>query len=114
MDTQRLILFFVFSFSLLLLWDSWQKEHRPPTPTIAQQGTVQATVPSPSVPAQATPAAQQKPGDVIPPNAAALAKHETVRVKTDNLIADIDLQGRSEEHTSELQSLRHLVCRLLL
>src|SRR5258705_9256246 len=24
------------------------------------------------------------------------------------------LQGRSEEHTSELQSLRHLVCRLLL
>src|SRR5258705_933109 len=24
------------------------------------------------------------------------------------------LMGRSEEHTSELQSLRHLVCRLLL
>ena len=57
MDTQRLILFFVFSFSLLLLWDSWQKEHRPPVPTIAQsaqQGPAQATVPSPSVPSQAT------------------------------------------------------------
>src|ERR1035441_10744224 len=26
----------------------------------------------------------------------------------------LDPQGRSEEHTSELQSLRHLVCRLLL
>src|ERR1035438_10604169 len=25
-----------------------------------------------------------------------------------------DTYGRSEEHTSELQSLRHLVCRLLL
>src|SRR5437899_9425907 len=25
-----------------------------------------------------------------------------------------DISGRSEEHTSELQSLRHLVCRLLL
>src|SRR5258705_13303115 len=25
-----------------------------------------------------------------------------------------ELEGRSEEHTSELQSLRHLVCRLLL
>src|SRR5436853_5196326 len=25
-----------------------------------------------------------------------------------------DVKGRSEEHTSELQSLRHLVCRLLL
>src|SRR5262245_63449176 len=26
----------------------------------------------------------------------------------------LTLTGRSEEHTSELQSLRHLVCRLLL
>src|SRR5947199_9424482 len=26
----------------------------------------------------------------------------------------IEIQARSEEHTSELQSLRHLVCRLLL
>jgi YidC/Oxa1 family membrane protein insertase len=93
MDTQRLILFFVFSFSLLLLWDAWQKEHRPPTPTIAQQGTVQVTVPSPSVQAQAMPAAQQKPGDAIPANTAAPAKRETLRVRTDNLVADVDLQG---------------------
>src|ERR1035438_4295510 len=27
---------------------------------------------------------------------------------------DLPCEGRSEEHTSELQSLRHLVCRLLL
>src|SRR5436853_4446638 len=26
----------------------------------------------------------------------------------------VEVAGRSEEHTSELQSLRHLVCRLLL
>jgi YidC/Oxa1 family membrane protein insertase len=96
MDTQRLILFFVFSFSLLLLWDAWQKEHRTPvpiSPQSAEQGAVQATVPSPSVPAQAMPAAQQKPGDAIPANAAAPARRETLRVRTDNLIADIDLQG---------------------
>src|SRR5690625_1418627 len=30
------------------------------------------------------------------------------------LIADVGLVGRSEEHTSELQSRGHLVCRLLL
>src|SRR5262245_64146737 len=30
------------------------------------------------------------------------------------LISLISIAGRSEEHTSELQSLRHLVCRLLL
>src|SRR5437899_9056764 len=29
-------------------------------------------------------------------------------------IEDITARKRSEEHTSELQSLRHLVCRLLL
>src|SRR5262245_25436980 len=29
-------------------------------------------------------------------------------------IFDVDYSERSEEHTSELQSLRHLVCRLLL
>src|SRR5258705_11595533 len=29
-------------------------------------------------------------------------------------VLDIITSGRSEEHTSELQSLRHLVCRLLL
>src|SRR5436853_2146455 len=30
------------------------------------------------------------------------------------LLGGADFGGRSEEHTSELQSLRHLVCRLLL
>jgi YidC/Oxa1 family membrane protein insertase len=96
MDTQRLILFFVFSFSLLLLWDAWQKEHRPPVQTIAQsgqQGAAPATVPSPSVPAQATPALQHKPGDATPPTNLGQEKHEKIRVRTDNLIADIDLQG---------------------
>src|SRR5258705_10838904 len=29
-------------------------------------------------------------------------------------VLDVELADRSEEHTSELQSLRHLVCRLLL
>src|SRR5262245_11655975 len=34
--------------------------------------------------------------------------------KSDSSIALADGYDRSEEHTSELQSLRHLVCRLLL
>ena len=96
MDTQRLILFFVFSFSLLLLWDAWQKDHRPPVPVAVQgakQSASQAIVPSPSVPTQATPAAAQKPGDAIPAAQAALAKSEQLTVRTDNFVADIDLQG---------------------
>src|SRR5437899_4511845 len=39
-------------------------------------------------------------------------------VDFERLVADevlqLGVQSRSEEHTSELQSLRHLVCRLLL
>jgi len=32
MDTQRLILLFIFGFSLLMLWEAWDKEHRPKPP----------------------------------------------------------------------------------
>src|SRR2546425_1710904 len=32
----------------------------------------------------------------------------------DLIVLDLKLKGRSEEHTSELQSLAYLVCRLLL
>jgi YidC/Oxa1 family membrane protein insertase len=96
MDTQRLILFFVFSFSLLLLWDAWQKEHRLPVQTVAQsgqQGAAQAKVPSADSPMLATTAPQQQAGDVIPPTKAVQGKREKLRVRTDNLVADVDLQG---------------------
>ena len=45
MDTQRLVLFFVFGFSLLMLWDAWEKEHRPKPAPQAQSA---ATVPTPA------------------------------------------------------------------
>src|SRR5258705_1345985 len=46
------------------------------------------------------------------PRAPALAHHEH-RAAVD-VLGGARLRDRSEEHTSELQSLRHLVCRLLL
>src|SRR5437016_11056668 len=36
------------------------------------------------------------------------------QLRTQNLLGAIRATGRSEEHTSELQSLTNLVCRLLL
>jgi YidC/Oxa1 family membrane protein insertase len=96
MDTQRLILFFVFSFSLLMLWEAWQKESRPPVPAAAQstqQAPAQTAVPSPTVPAQATPAPQAKPAEAIPAGAAAPARREKLSIKTDALLAEVDLQG---------------------
>ncbi|OAM51979.1 membrane protein insertase YidC [Methylovorus sp. MM2] len=38
MDTKRLILFVIFSFSILMLWDGWQRQHAPAVdPTVATQ-----------------------------------------------------------------------------
>src|SRR5438045_7040521 len=47
------------------------------------------------------------------------ARHELRRIakflySDPKLMALLGVEQRSEEHTSELQSLRHLVCRLLL
>ena len=44
MDTRRLILFVVFSFSIMMLWDSWQKKNSP-IADIGQQAQQQAQAP---------------------------------------------------------------------
>src|SRR5438045_5914164 len=45
---------------------------------------------------------------------AAINRHRYVHRPPIGRLPPIDAGARSEEHTSELQSLRHLVCRLLL
>ncbi len=86
MDNQRLILFIVFSFSLLLLWDAWQAKHAPaPAPTTA---TAPAAAPQPSqalnAPAGAPAAAPAQTG---------FAKGARAVVETDVLRATIDANG---------------------
>jgi YidC/Oxa1 family membrane protein insertase len=54
MDTQRIILLIIFSFSVLMLWEAWQREHRPPpapqetAATKAGKATTLPGVPTPS------------------------------------------------------------------
>src|SRR5690349_4291192 len=96
MDTQRLILFVIFSFSALFLWEAWQREHRPPAPTVstAKPAPADSAVPTPStpvpppVPGAAAPAALPPPPADAPPAAAT-----TIVVKTDLYTADIDSAG---------------------
>ena len=59
MDTRRIILFVIFSFSVLFLWQAWQQEHMPPPPP----------KPAASVPA-AAPGAAPPPKDVPVPSVA--------------------------------------------
>ena len=99
MDTQRLILLFIFSFSLLMLWEAWDKQSRPKpaaVPPSAQQ--------TPGVPSQPAAPEAGKPRTATVPAADAPAKGETVRVSTDLVTADIDLQGGT---LKRLELLRH-------
>jgi len=83
MDTQRLILFFVFSFSLLLLWEAWQKELRPAAPAVPASPL---SAPAPGAPATA-------PGASVVPAVNAPQSGQRVRVRTDTVVAYIDTQG---------------------
>src|SRR5712671_5838128 len=83
MDTQRLILFFVFSFSLLLLWEAWQKELRPAAPAVP---TASVSAPAPGVPATA-------PGASVVPAVNAPQSGQRVHVRTDTMAAEIDTLG---------------------
>lgn len=102
MDTQRLILFFIFGFSMLMLWDAWEKEQRPKPAPQASSG---AAVPTPVTQAPAAapagsaavPAPQAREGGAsgggVPGATAPAGKSATIEVRTDLLIAEIDTLG---------------------
>ena len=91
MDQRRLILFLIFSFSLVMLWDGWIKQNQPPA---AQQqaaagntAPVDGAVPTPTL--SATPGQPVVPGEQT---AQAAAAPRTV-VETDLLRAEVSAQG---------------------
>jgi len=95
MDNRRLILLLVFSFSLIMLWDAWQRQGAPKsaTTTIAttvSTGTPAGTVPTPTFPTAGTggaPAAVPASVALSAPGAA------SAKIKTDLYVADISSQG---------------------
>jgi YidC/Oxa1 family membrane protein insertase len=107
MDTQRLVLLFVFCFSLFFLLDGWQKDRQPP---VTQKG-----------PAATAPAANANLGDIPAPSAPLVDKDKTtaaavpagaapvvgerVRVETSTMVAEIDTAG-GELVTVELRKHR--------
>jgi YidC/Oxa1 family membrane protein insertase len=100
MDTQRLILLFIFGFSLLMLWEAWERDHRPkPAPTPVTQ---QAVPSAPGGQQAAAPGAARSAPTV--PAAATAAKGELVRITTDLVVADIDTLGGT---IKRLELLRH-------
>ncbi len=86
MDNQRLILFIVFSFSLLLLWEAWQDKNAPvpPAPSATTAPATGAPTPSEALKATAPPATTPSTG---------FGKGPRAIVETDVLRATIDANG---------------------
>lgn len=91
MDTQKIVLFVVMSFALLVLWDEWQKEHAPHPPVApVKQTTTQSAKADGTVPV-ATSAATQKASS--PSAGLVTSGGQRIQVTTDALVADIDTLG---------------------
>jgi YidC/Oxa1 family membrane protein insertase len=96
MDTQRLILWLIFSFSGLLLWQAWEREHMPlPQPTVSAPATPgeSASHARPASPgaSESVPAGTASTAAAPPTSAAPVGK--TIEISTDLYVADIDTIG---------------------
>ena len=92
MESQRLILFFVFSFAVFLLLDAWQRDQQPQAPAAATEKggkPASSAVPAPT-PGEKLAATQAS----IPKEApAAPTSGKVIRVETDLVIADLSTVG---------------------
>ncbi len=99
MDTQRLILFMLFTFSVFFLVDAWQKDAHPPrtvpAASVPTPGPAAAPVPAPSQPLASAPVAAPSVAAV---GGGELQKGESIRVQTDMFIAEIDTAGGDLRH----------------
>jgi YidC/Oxa1 family membrane protein insertase len=85
MDPRRLFLFMIFSLSVFMLWDNWERSQHPPAPVAAAPASASAvteTVPVTANSAANVVATQQKP-----------ESGQKITVKTDSLIAEINTVG---------------------
>ena len=99
MDNRRLILLFVFFFSLVMLWDNWQKYNNPnpvSTAPVAASTSEDPALPVPSGPASSssltnpsTPSVPVETG----PSAASAGKGEIIEIRTDILLAQVSTLG---------------------
>lgn len=87
MDTRRLILVLIFTFSSFMLWENWQKYNQPKPADIAAAAPVSGAAPTPSA------ALQAKAAPGTPPVATPASTAETFSITTDLLKATISAQG---------------------
>lgn len=95
METRRLIALFIFFFSGFLLWQAWEKQHKPVVPPAAPSTQSSAALPSASPQSASTaPASPPTTGTATtPPQVGEVRRGERIKVRTDVVSAEIDSQG---------------------
>jgi YidC/Oxa1 family membrane protein insertase len=89
MDTRRLVLFVIFSMSILMLWDAWQRQNAPAEAVVSQSATG-AAVSNQNV---APSAAAASPADLPLNGDYKLQSAQRIQVTTDLFKADIETTG---------------------
>ena len=90
MDTRRLVLFVIFSMSILMLWEAWQRQHTPAE--ITQKISSNAPMDN-SVPSQSTSAAVVAKTEMPAESDYKLLSGQRISVVTDLYKADIETTG---------------------
>ncbi|MGQ0442797.1 MAG: membrane protein insertase YidC, partial [Methylophilaceae bacterium] len=88
MDTRRLILFVIFSFSIMMLWDAWQRKDAPVQQVVEQASSV--------VSENASPTTQTE--TVVENGKFKLESGQRIKVSTDLFQAEIDTVGGDLRH----------------
>lgn len=96
MDTRRLILFVIFSFSILMLWDSWQQKNKPIN--VAQQETQLPSKSNASAGAGNVSNLNGSTDNNANGGSFKLEKGQRIAVKTDLYQAEIDTVGGDLRH----------------
>jgi YidC/Oxa1 family membrane protein insertase len=99
MDSQRLVLFFVFTMSVFLLYESWQRDHQQSAAATAVSASVTPTptpgtksaLPAAGVPPAPSAALLQNPS--APPTIADASGGQIIKVETDLYRAEISTSG---------------------
>lgn len=99
MDSQRLVLFFVFTMSVFLLYEAWQRDHQQSPAATAVSASVTPTPTPGATPAQPVAGVPPAPSAALlqnpsaPPTVAASSRGQIIKVETDLYRAEISTSG---------------------
>lgn len=93
MDTRRLILFVIFSMSILMLWDAWQRQHAPIEPAQQTSSVADSSVPAGTIGNTSVNAANTVQTESTTDNGYKSLSGQRITVTTDLYKADIETVG---------------------